>query len=158
MADDWGLLENYGEWETGRLLTVPESEAIANMAWHFIIEEFKNWEWPNPPQITPGIVRHVLFATSKVLGMDDLIAVYQYNSTAEKTSNPLVTVGTLDLQFYKTRYYPVDVTNRIIYNDPQKREMDCSFNSSKRYKELGTIGIRGEYLNRFPCYRSFGVR
>lgn len=58
--------------------------------------------------------------------------------------------------FLKSRYYPVDITNKVIYNDPQKREMDCSF-TSKKYKGLGTIGLKGERLNKFDCYKSFQV-
>lgn len=59
--------------------------------------------------------------------------------------------------FLKSRYYPVDYANNIIYNDPKPREMDCSF-SSKKYQGLGTIGIKGARLNKYDCYKAFEVR
>lgn len=59
--------------------------------------------------------------------------------------------------FLKSRYYPVDITNKIIYNDPKPREMDCSF-SDKKYQGLGTIGIKGHRLNKYDCYKAFEVR
>lgn len=59
--------------------------------------------------------------------------------------------------FLKSRYYPVNITNKIIYNDPQPREMDCS-SSSRKYQNLGTIGLKGARLNKYDCYKAFEVR
>lgn len=57
--------------------------------------------------------------------------------------------------FQKTKYYPVDVQRRIIYNDPAKRERECSV--ERGYREKGTIGIKGERLNMFDCYKQFEI-
>jgi hypothetical protein len=59
-------------------------------------------------------------------------------------------------QFLKSRYYPVDVERRIIYDDPAKREMDCSVR--RGYRELGTIGIKGERINTRSCYQSYTIK
>jgi len=51
--------------------------------------------------------------------------------------------------YHKTKYYPVDINQRIIYNKPFARERDCA------EIHRGIIGIKGERLNRFKCYKEF---
>jgi hypothetical protein len=58
-------------------------------------------------------------------------------------------------KFLKSKYYPVDVERRIVYDDPANREMDCSVR--RGYRELGTIGIRGERINTRRCYLSYTI-
>jgi hypothetical protein len=53
----------------------------------------------------------------------------------------------------KTRYYPVEIDARRIFDDPKRREADAGLD----YRMPGCIGIRGERLNRFPCYQTFQV-
>jgi len=57
--------------------------------------------------------------------------------------------------FFKTRYYPVDIHAKVIYDDPQRTEGKCSV--SDKYRDKGTIGIKGNRLNHFECYREFKV-
>lgn len=58
-------------------------------------------------------------------------------------------------KFLKTKYYPVDVERKIIYNDPANREMDCSVR--RGYRELGTIGVKGERINTRRCYEAYEI-
>jgi len=57
--------------------------------------------------------------------------------------------------FLKTKYYPVDINAKIIYDDPQRTEGKCSLNGN--YRGKGTIGIKGQRLNAFSCYKEFKV-
>jgi hypothetical protein len=57
--------------------------------------------------------------------------------------------------WFKTKYYPVDPTRKVIYNDPQPRERDCSF--GEKYN-LGTVGIKGSRLNQYASkYAAYEV-
>lgn len=58
-------------------------------------------------------------------------------------------------RFYVSRYYPVNIEDRIIYNDPQKTERACSVEPP--YAGQHTIGIPGRNLNQYAAYRSFTV-
>lgn len=63
------------------------------------------------------------------------------------------------MAYLKSKFYPVDTTHRLIYNDPQRRERDCSFgyNFGTRYsvRDTATIGVKGEHLavGRYQQYR-----
>lgn len=57
--------------------------------------------------------------------------------------------------FLKTKFYPVDIHHKIIYDDPANRERDCSID--RGYRGKGTIGIKGDRLNQHACYREFTV-
>jgi len=57
--------------------------------------------------------------------------------------------------FLKTKYYPVDIPRKIIYDDPANRERDCSID--RGYRGKGTIGIKGGRLNLHACYREFQI-
>ena len=59
------------------------------------------------------------------------------------------------MTFLKSRYYPVDLDRRVILNQPQKREVDCSF---PKGSFSGCVGIKGERLNSQPVYQEFVVR
>lgn len=59
-------------------------------------------------------------------------------------------------RFYVSRYYPVNVEDRIIYNDPQKTERACSV--ERPYAGQHTIGIPGRRLNQYVAYRSYTVK
>ena len=60
--------------------------------------------------------------------------------------------------FFKTRYYPVDIDAKIIYNDPKRRDCDASdYSTNPQYNGKNTIGIKGARLNEFNCYRSFAI-
>lgn len=58
------------------------------------------------------------------------------------------------MKFLKTKYYPVSVSNRVVYDDPQRCERDCC---GGKYRGRGTIGIKGERLNGFRCYAEMQV-
>jgi hypothetical protein len=58
-------------------------------------------------------------------------------------------------KFLKSKYYPVDISNKIIYDHPANREMDCSVR--RGYRDVGTIGIKGDRINSRPRYNSFTV-
>lgn len=58
--------------------------------------------------------------------------------------------------FFKSKFYPVDVTQMLIYDDPKDREGDCSL-PSRVYGKAGTLGIKGERLNHFACYKEFQI-
>jgi hypothetical protein len=47
--------------------------------------------------------------------------------------------------FLKSKYYPVDLRNRRIYNDPQARARDCELGSRKYHGE-GTVSMKGSRL------------
>lgn len=57
--------------------------------------------------------------------------------------------------FFKTKYYPVDIHSKIIYDDPQRTEGKCSV--SDKYRGKGIIGIKGQRLNTFECYKEFKI-
>lgn len=57
------------------------------------------------------------------------------------------------VKYLTSRFYPVHIDNRRIYNDPKRREMAASLD----YPVKSVIGIKGARLNRFPCYRTFDV-
>lgn len=59
-------------------------------------------------------------------------------------------------KFLKTKYYPVDVDKKVIYDDPKNRELDASL-SSEQYRGCNTIGLKGRQLNENKCYLSFSV-
>jgi hypothetical protein len=52
--------------------------------------------------------------------------------------------------FLKSKYYPVDIDKKIIYNTPKNRDRDCC--------SLGIIGIKGKRLNTYKCYLSFEIK
>lgn len=51
--------------------------------------------------------------------------------------------------FLKSKYYPVDIDKKIIYNTPKHRYNDCFL--------PGLIGIKGDRLNTYKCYLSFEI-
>ena len=56
------------------------------------------------------------------------------------------------MKFLKTKYYPVDMDNRLIILDPMKREKDLAW----KYKgQKGIISLKGDRLNSYSCYKSF---
>ncbi|HBC93455.1 MAG TPA: hypothetical protein DCZ10_11335 [Pelotomaculum sp.] len=62
------------------------------------------------------------------------------------------------MQYFKTKYYPVNIDDKVIYNDPQKTEGACSVGRKYSLRETGTIGIKGTRLSECPCYRQYEVR
>ena len=60
-------------------------------------------------------------------------------------------------KFYKTRYYPVNYASGIIYNDPQKTERACNSITSEKYRNLKTVGMKGDRLNTRQVYSYFAV-
>jgi len=54
------------------------------------------------------------------------------------------------MAFLRSKFYPVDINNRIIYNTPKKRAWECE-------KRVGIIATRGSRLNKFDCYKKFLV-
>lgn len=59
-------------------------------------------------------------------------------------------------RFYVSRYYPVNMAECVIFNDPQKTERACSVEPP--YQGQHTIGIQGRHLNQYVVYRSFTVK
>lgn len=54
----------------------------------------------------------------------------------------------------KTKFYPVDLTGRVIYDDPHKREGDLAW----KYRGLGFTAIRGARLMEHRCYYNYSWR
>lgn len=59
------------------------------------------------------------------------------------------------MKFFKSRYYPLNIDTKIIVNEPHRLERDCSI--SPKYRGKGFIGITGERLNTFACYKEYRV-
>ena len=57
------------------------------------------------------------------------------------------------MKFFKSRYYPLNIDTKIIVNEPFQREKDCAW----KYRGKGFIGIKGERLNQFACYKEYRV-
>lgn len=57
------------------------------------------------------------------------------------------------LNMRRTRYYPVDYDNKIIYDDPQPTCDPCY----NRYPGIKTIGRRGRALNFYTVYEEFAI-
>lgn len=60
------------------------------------------------------------------------------------------------MRWLKSKYYPVNIDQKVIYNDPQRTEGACSLVG--KYRSHHTIGIRGARLNQYACYEHFEVR
>lgn len=58
--------------------------------------------------------------------------------------------------FLKTKFYPVNVADKLIYNDPKERRDDCR-RSSDKYRKLGVTGIRGSTLNTNDGYKTYEI-
>lgn len=58
--------------------------------------------------------------------------------------------------FLKTKFYPVNVEQRIILNTPKDREIDCSHPNGASF--TGYIGLLGKRLNHPRCYESFTIK
>lgn len=57
-----------------------------------------------------------------------------------------------------SKFYPVDYGAKVIYNDPQPRECDCSFGKYDVMKD-GTVGRLGSRLNKYQSnYSAFTIR
>ena len=62
------------------------------------------------------------------------------------------------MNWLKTKFYPVDFERRVIFNDPQPRERDCSYGKYDVMKD-GTIGIKGTRLIQHgKRYEQFEVK
>ena len=62
------------------------------------------------------------------------------------------------MKWLKTKFYPVDFERRVIFNDPQPRERDCSYGKYDVMKD-GTIGVKGVRLIEYAeKYSSFEIR
>ena len=59
-------------------------------------------------------------------------------------------------QWLKTKYYPVDVSQRVIYDDPQRTEGKCSLNG--KYRGHHTIGVKGARISEYAVYQTFIVK
>jgi hypothetical protein len=55
--------------------------------------------------------------------------------------------------FQKTKYYPVNVDERKIVDTPFNREKDLF----DEVRGTGYIGIKGDRLNTYGCYKTFSV-
>jgi hypothetical protein len=61
------------------------------------------------------------------------------------------------LKILKTKWYPVDFDEKLIYDDPQPREVECSF--GRYYHGRGTIGVPGKRLIKFEQrYKTFQIK
>lgn len=60
----------------------------------------------------------------------------------------------LHRRWYTSKYYPVDVEQRIIYLDPQPTAGKCSI--MQRYSGQ-PIGVKGSRIADHPLYRTFTV-
>lgn len=85
--------------------------------------------------------------------MSDPRETYQQAPVQEWIQAPNSTV-TYEHMFLRTKYYPVDLDNRVIYDDPKKKDLAC-FNC---YPGIKTTGTRGARLNRYHVYRGFEIR
>ena len=57
------------------------------------------------------------------------------------------------MNLLKTKYYPVDLDQKVIINDPRNRERDVAWNYSSK-----VIGIKGRDLTEHPRYaREFAI-
>lgn len=61
------------------------------------------------------------------------------------------------MRFLQTKYYPVCVTEGIIYNDPKTRERDCGL-GNPIYWKMHAIGIKGARLNKYAFYQAYAVQ
>jgi hypothetical protein len=52
--------------------------------------------------------------------------------------------------FLKSKYYPVDIDKKIIYNTPKNKFNECFL--------PGLIGIKGKRLIAYKCYLSFEIK
>ena len=59
------------------------------------------------------------------------------------------------MRFLKTKYYPVCLDTKKIFNDPHQRERDLAW----KYKgqQPCIIGLKGKRLNEHDCYKKFEV-
>jgi len=55
--------------------------------------------------------------------------------------------------FFKTKFYPVNYDTKEIINLPFNRERDVFI----MFRGTAFIGIKGNRLNSYSCYKSFGV-
>ena len=53
----------------------------------------------------------------------------------------------------KSKFYPVDITRQVIFNDPQTREVDVA----RKYRGRPVTGIKGSRLLTFRCYQDYAV-
>ena len=53
------------------------------------------------------------------------------------------------IEYFKTKYYPVDINKKIIYLISYKLERNCEGFA------IRTIPIKGHRLNSYDCYKSF---
>ena len=69
-------------------------------------------------------------------------------------------VEMMKMPFLRTKFYPVNIDRKIIYNDPKRTERECSVcRPYDMAKDQGvTIGLRGERLNQHLCYQSYQIQ
>lgn len=48
----------------------------------------------------------------------------------------------MSVAWLKSKFYPVDISNSIVYNDPQPRERDCSYGVRYSLENTRTIGLK----------------
>ena len=56
--------------------------------------------------------------------------------------------------FQKTKYYPVNIDNKEIMDEPFKTQREMLF----KYREGQIIPIKGDRLNKYKCYKAFRVQ
>ena len=63
------------------------------------------------------------------------------------------------IKILKSKYYPINYDQKVIYIDPQNRASDCDFISAPKYKALKTVGVKGKrLLNYKDTYVHFEFR
>lgn len=65
------------------------------------------------------------------------------------------THSAMTLKLLKTKFYPVDIANRLIIDEPFGRERDLA--RKYRHRNPGVIGTVGAHLMTHPLYGSFRV-
>ena len=113
-----------------------------------------DWRFIGYDEITPAFIERYLREVNEFVSMAIRLQIPNAY-TIPQAAYMLIAIREQSPRTYlKSRYYPVNVDQKIIYNQPQKREMDCSWLDNPQYPH-GTIGIKGERLNRFKVYQSY---
>lgn len=53
----------------------------------------------------------------------------------------------------KTKFYPVDIDNKLIIDAPEPRERDLAW----KWRGKRVVGLRGSHLIKTPLYKTFSV-